>query len=123
MPSYLVKALAKKYKRSVPEVEEIWKETARAAFKKFNTKSDLFYAYVNSVVNKKLGGVQEAWNPFQKKFRITQEDLVMYEHIEVDNQGARDFVIFKDAEVFFFEDNQLVNVIEDHDRDYDPVLF
>jgi hypothetical protein len=123
MPSFLVKAFAKKYNRSVEEVERIWKETAREASKKLSTKSDLFYAYVNATVNKKLGGVQEAWMPFQKRFQVTQEDLVLYEFIEVDVQGPRDFVIFKDGEVYFYEGNELVNVIEDHDREEDPVLF
>lgn len=55
MPSALMKSLAVKSGKSIEEVERVWAETSGEAEKKFEAKSDEFWAWVVAVTKRKLG--------------------------------------------------------------------
>lgn len=55
MPNDLVKSYADKTNKSVDEVEKIWNEAKAQAHDKFGEESDSFWAYVNAIVQKRLG--------------------------------------------------------------------
>lgn len=59
MPNNVVKAFAKKSGKTVAEVEKIWDETKKETKKKFAGETPPFWAYVNNVVQRKLGILKE----------------------------------------------------------------
>lgn len=55
MPSPVVKSFAEKSGKSVQTVEKYWDEAKMSAREKFKNESPSFWAYVNTVVQKRLG--------------------------------------------------------------------
>ena len=55
MPASVIKSFAKKSGKSEEQVEKIWKKTKDDVEKQFKYKTGAYWAYVNSVVQKKLG--------------------------------------------------------------------
>lgn len=55
MPSDVVKSLAKKSGKTVAEVETIWEEAKEETDKKYGRTNKIYWAYVTSIVKKRLG--------------------------------------------------------------------
>jgi hypothetical protein len=55
MPTPLIKSFSKKSGKSEKEVEKIWDETKKEVKEKFKNESPSFWAYVNKIVQHKLG--------------------------------------------------------------------
>jgi hypothetical protein len=59
MPVPMLKSFAKKAGKSEAEAEFIWNDTKKDAKKKFKKEDGHFWAYVNAVVQRKLGLKEE----------------------------------------------------------------
>ncbi|MEM2159597.1 MAG: hypothetical protein QXN55_01430 [Candidatus Nitrosotenuis sp.] len=55
MPNAVVKSFARKSGKSIKDVEKIWDETKKEVKDRFKDENPFFWAYVNKVVQKKLG--------------------------------------------------------------------
>ena len=55
MPSPVVKSFVEKSGQSVQTVEKYWDEAKMSAREKFKRKDSHFWAYVNAIVQKRLG--------------------------------------------------------------------
>jgi hypothetical protein len=74
MPNKLVKSYAEQTGKSVEAVEKIWDETKKEAKSQFKNETPRFYAYVNSVVRKKLK-LEESKTTFKDYLNYLKEDL------------------------------------------------
>jgi hypothetical protein len=72
MPAAIIKSFAKKSGKSEEEVEKLWKQTQEDVKNQFKYKTGAYWAYVNSIVQKKLK-IEEAKLTF-KVFNELMED-------------------------------------------------
>jgi hypothetical protein len=74
MPAAIIKSFAKKSGKSEEEVEKLWKQTQEDVKNQFTYKTGAYWAYVNSIVQKKLK-IEEATKITFKGFvELMEED-------------------------------------------------
>jgi len=74
MPAAIIKSFAKKSGKSEAEVEKIWDETKEDVKNQFKYKTAAYWAYVNSIVQKKLKIDEEVKLTFKVFNELMEED-------------------------------------------------